>query len=112
MTDSKLAHGNVFKDWERPPTHEDFSDDQQRFEKTLENGCHIVVRARVVDKKKIAVFFGTYRADGVMIKEMVKIREGITCAKDGLQFGIDEATRYAAGGGGAPLDNHHQKTAI
>ena len=112
MTDLQLKHGEVFSQWDRPVTHEDHASDEERYEETLKNGCHIMVRARKVDANKIAVFFGTYRPDGSLIKEMVKIREGITCAKDGMDFGKDEAKRYAGGGGGAPADNHHQATPI
>jgi hypothetical protein len=112
MTDLKLEHGDVFSQWERPPSHEDHSDDEARHAETLKNGCHIVVRARKIDKEKVAVFFGTYKADAGLIKEQVKVREGLTCAKDALDFGKDEAKRYAGGGGGAPADNHHQATPI
>lgn len=101
-----IAHGEVFESWASANAPE------QHAEKILANGCHIDVRARQSPSGKIEVFFGTYKPDGKLIKESIKVRESIASLKDGVEFGIDEATRYAGGGGGASLDNHHQATPI
>ena len=101
-----IAHGEVFESWASAAAPE------QHAEKILDNGCHIDVRARKLADGKIAVFFGTYKPDGRLIKESIKVREGITSLKDGVEFGVDEAKRHAGGGGGASLDDHHQATPI
>lgn len=116
MTDVKLATSELFTEWDRAPTHEDYAhenyvDTENTWPQTLDNGCHIWVRARKINDKVVEVFFGAYRPDGAVIKEMVKKRENVSC-KDAVAFGKDEAKRYAGGGGGAPVDNHHQATPI
>lgn len=116
MNDVTLETSELFKEWDRAPTHEDYAhegyvDTENKFPQRLNNGCYIWVRARRINDKVVEVFFGVYRADGKVIKEIIKQRENVSC-KDAVAFGIDEATRYAGGGGGAPVDNHHQATPI
>jgi len=47
-----------------------------------------------------------------VIKEHTEIRDGLTSAKEALDFAADKAKRHAGGGAGAPDDNHHQATPI
>jgi hypothetical protein len=110
MTDVELETTARFQEWDK--SSENFLDEQARHEETLKNGCHIVARARKIADDKVSVFFGTYGVDGGVIKEQTEIRDGLTCAKDALDFAIDKAKRHAGGGAGAPDDNHHQATPI
>jgi len=110
MTHVELQTTPQFEEWDK--SSKDFLDEQVRHEETLKNGCHIVVRARKIAEDKVSVFFGTYGPDGRVIKEQTEIRDGLTCAKDALDFAADKAKRHAGGGAGAPDDNHHQATPI
>jgi len=108
-----ITHGETYETWAKESPHEDAGGEELVAEQTVKNGCLIHVRARKVKTKEyIEVFFGVYKPDGAIIKEARKVRENITSARDGLDFGIDEAKRYAGGGGGASLDDHHQATPV